>query len=356
MSAVLRARKVGATRTAAAVVAIDDLPVVEFHRATNRLYNAPAVKFGDLLWRWEAQCPSRIEQWVTLAAADARIDVAFDGDAIGLDAELFEWRRYTGDTRLMAWTARHEPLIELLRAVFRCDWVPEGLGDCDGPARPSCLRAGFSVTRADGFCVVTGVADFDAGDLGALERAASGAASEPAHAWQRVPARLPIILDEVEMARTELAAIGHGCILRLDNRTLATSQPRVSVSAGNVRLIVDVRELQATVVGFAAASLGLEHSTFGGIDMNDESQAAAAPARAIDAATLPVRLTFSAGRLVRPFGELSSIAPGYVFELDKRLDDQSIAINANDVPIALGELVCVGDLVGIRVTRMLTRV
>ena len=75
----------------------------------------------------------------------------------------------------------------------------------------------------------------------------------------------------------------------------------------------------------------------------------------VDAAAVPVRLTFSAGRLVRRFGELVDVAPGYVFELDKRLDDQSIAISANEVPIALGELVCVGDLVGIRVTRMLTR-
>ena len=164
------------------------------------------------------------------------------------------------------------------------------------------------------------------------------------------------------MSRSELAAVGRGCILRLDNRTLATSQPRVSISAGHARLVVDIRQLKATVVGFAAGSFGLEQPTFGGIDMNEESpvaaesaQAAAAPARGIDAATLPVRLTFSAGRLIRPFGELSGISPGYVFELDKRLDDQSIAINANDVPIALGELVCVGDLVGIRVTRMLTR-
>lgn len=364
MSAVLRARKVGVTNSTTTAVAIDVLPVVEFHRITNRLYSAPAMTCGDLLWRWEAQCPSRIEQWVTLAAADARIHVALDGDAIGLDAELFDWRSFTGDTRLLAWTARHEPLLELLRGAFHCNWVPQCLGDCDSPARPSSLRAGFSVFRADGFCVVTGVADFDASLVRCAPRATADIAGAAALAWQRVPARLPMIVDEVEMARFELASVGSGCILRLDNKTLATKRPRVSIGAGSVRLIVDVHDLQATVVGFAAATPGLEQSTSGGIDMSDESptaaadsaQTAAASTRGIDAATLPVRLTFSAGRLIRPFGDLSGIAPGYVFELDKRLDDQSIAISANDVLIALGELVCVGDLVGIRVTRMLARV
>ena len=42
-----------------------------------------------------------------------------------------------------------------------------------------------------------------------------------------------------------------------------------------------------------------------------------------------------------------------MFELNKRLDDSIIAIHANDAPIAYGELVVIGDLVGVRVTRML---
>ncbi len=160
---------------------------------------------------------------------------------------------------------------------------------------------------------------------------------------------MPIILDEVDLARTELAAIGHGCIVRLDNRTLATDRPRVAIRAGSAQLIADIHQLQATVVGFAAASSGLDQLTCGGIDMSDDH------APGVDAAAVPVRLTFSAGRLIRRFGELVDVAPGYVFELDKPLDDQSITISANDVPIAFGELVALGDLLGVRITRMLPR-
>jgi flagellar motor switch/type III secretory pathway protein FliN len=66
-----------------------------------------------------------------------------------------------------------------------------------------------------------------------------------------------------------------------------------------------------------------------------------------------VRLTFTAGRVTLPFGTLSDVGPGYVFALDKRLDDQAILVHANDVPIAVGELVTIGDLIGVRIARML---
>ena len=73
----------------------------------------------------------------------------------------------------------------------------------------------------------------------------------------------------------------------------------------------------------------------------------------IDIGAIPVRVNFSAGRVMLPFETLRKIGPGYVFELNKRLDDSIIAIHANDAPIAYGELVVIGDLVGVRVTRML---
>lgn len=72
----------------------------------------------------------------------------------------------------------------------------------------------------------------------------------------------------------------------------------------------------------------------------------------VDAATVPVALRFEAGVVTLPFGELQSIRPGYVFHLNKRLQDQLIAVYANNMQVAVGELVCVGDLVGVRITGM----
>ena len=84
-----------------------------------------------------------------------------------------------------------------------------------------------------------------------------------------------------------------------------------------------------------------------------EAKAPAAPDRAIDPASLPVKLRFTVGHTSIPFGVLSDVAPGFVFELDKPLDDQVVTIHVNDVPIAYGELVALGDLLGVRISRML---
>lgn len=78
-----------------------------------------------------------------------------------------------------------------------------------------------------------------------------------------------------------------------------------------------------------------------------------APDRAVDPASVPVTLRFTVGRTSIPFGALADVAPGFVFELDKPLDDQVITILANDVPVAHGELVTLGDLIGVRISRLL---
>lgn len=89
-------------------------------------------------------------------------------------------------------------------------------------------------------------------------------------------------------------------------------------------------------------------------DVSTELQKPAGrPEPRISVGALPVRLTFTAGRVTLPFGTLSDVGPGYVFALDKRLDDQAILVHANDVPIAVGELVTIGDLIGVRIARML---
>jgi type III secretion protein Q len=80
-----------------------------------------------------------------------------------------------------------------------------------------------------------------------------------------------------------------------------------------------------------------------------------APDRPVDPDSVPVKLGFTVGRVSVPFGALAGVAPGFVFELDKPLDDQVITIHANGVPIACGELVTLGDLLGVRISRMLTQ-
>lgn len=328
-----------------------DLPTVRSHAVTNTLYGARGLRVDGLLWHWQHGWPSRIQEWITLAADDMRLQLALDGDAIGFATRQIDWRNYTDETRLLAWTACHEPLLALLRTMFQCDWVPEGLGDCDAQPAGECVRAGFTVHKADGIPIVSGVTLLDADCVKRLAACTSFTHPRLHPALVNVHARLPVLLDDFAIDAAELSAITRGAIVRLDNRTLAGGVARVSIPAGHVRLLADVTDVRATVAGAAPAVL---HSDSEGSRMSTESQSSTeTPTVAVG--SLPVRLTFSAGSMAVPFAALANIGPGFVFELEKRLDDQAIVIHANDVPIAHGELVVIGDLVGVRITRMLPK-
>jgi hypothetical protein len=315
-----------------------DLAVADSCKLTNGLYGLRGLQAHGLSWYWQTSPRCEARDWITLAAHDARLQIGLHGDPIGCDTRPLDWRAYADETRLLAWTACHEPLIELLRAVFQRDWTPEKITDSSQSGAPldaGRLRAAFRVSRADGLTVVTGIADFPAQWASVLAARCEFSQPRP-----RLPihARLPVVIDELEIAPTEIAHLERGCIVRLDNKLLMTPRPRVALRIGQLSWIAELGGVRATVLGFAATHSG-EH------DMNT----------AADIVSLPVRLTFSAGRVILPFGTLSDVGPGYVFELDKQLDDQVITVHANETPIAVGELVAIGDMVGVRITRMLLK-
>lgn len=70
---------------------------------------------------------------------------------------------------------------------------------------------------------------------------------------------------------------------------------------------------------------------------------------------VPVTLRFEAGALTVPMDQLAHIPPGHVFELNKPLDRQAIEIFANDRAVATGELVLIGDAIGVRLTSIRPR-
>lgn len=66
---------------------------------------------------------------------------------------------------------------------------------------------------------------------------------------------------------------------------------------------------------------------------------------------VPIHLVFELGRTEIPIASLESLAAGYVFDLNKPLG-QSVDIIANGRRVGAGELVRIGDGIGVRVTRL----
>lgn len=327
-----------------------NLATVHSHALTNQLYRARGLKANELAWYWHGTRPTQIREWITLASDDARLQIAFDGEATGLGTEPSDWHQYSGDVRLLAWTAYHEPILELLRAVFRREWIPESLGDCDASEQADDVQAGFNIHASSGLCVARGLAIFKRRHIQTLAPRPDAIEPRP-HQLTNVRAVLETCIDEFDISAAELATLHRGSVMRLDNRTLR-AQPRVVIPLGTLQAIGEVRGRQVTIVGFAAPSPVAADSTPGASIMSD-SDTAVTPDRAVDPASVPVTLRFTVGRTSIPFGALADVAPGFVFELDKPLDDQVITILANDVPVAHGELVTLGDLVGVRISRLL---
>ena len=66
------------------------------------------------------------------------------------------------------------------------------------------------------------------------------------------------------------------------------------------------------------------------------------------ARSLPVQLDFELGRLELSVGELAALQPGYVFALPANLEGANVAVRANGRSVGRGELVAVGDTLGVR--------
>ena len=70
------------------------------------------------------------------------------------------------------------------------------------------------------------------------------------------------------------------------------------------------------------------------------------------AAEVPIALSFEAGSVSLPLAQLASVRPGFVFELPHALGEGSIRVFANGVAVGSGELVRIGDVVGVRLTQL----
>ena len=70
----------------------------------------------------------------------------------------------------------------------------------------------------------------------------------------------------------------------------------------------------------------------------------------LDADSLPIKLTFVAGETEITLNELSSVGPGYVFDL-QLAPERHIHIRANGQSIGTGELVEVSGRLGVRILK-----
>jgi type III secretion protein Q len=80
------------------------------------------------------------------------------------------------------------------------------------------------------------------------------------------------------------------------------------------------------------------------------SEAREPPASTSAPPKIPVALEFELGAVDTSLRELAQIEPGYVFDLPLQLDHAVVTIRSAGRRVGRGELVAVGDTLGVRLT------
>lgn len=273
-----------------------------------------------------------------------------------------EWSDYTGRSRLLAWSLAHEQALVQLSEALGVPLLPVAELDADAAAAAGngdALWLSFGIEdmyEPEG----GGSAYYQAGELllpaawlgrllGRAEPLDPDNPRPALDAWRALPAPLSIACPGPRLSVAEWSELRPGDVIVLGSR----SQPPTLHAAANGRRW----PLAANHDGYRVAGEMQTVPTLLETAMNEHD---AAPAGGADdpqerpdqgdAATrgLPVLVEFELGRLELTLGELAGLQPGYVFPLPAFVEGANVTIRANGRASGRGELVAVGDTLGVR--------
>ncbi len=254
---------------------------------------------------------------------------------------------------------------------------------------------GLVLTRGEVFLPSPGVARItDRHRAKPTRLATCGAPNRRENSWWSTPISISWSIDVIPIAFRELQALRPGSLIRLDNRAIKNARVPVTIAFAENQWLGELEGLRIRIVAknhSQASNTQLQTIPGGETDMNDNDSGSdyekpnndtgdnnsfenttfdnksldknypdrsSSDTPSLDEGTellvdgLMVDLRFEAGQMRLAFKDLNSVQPGYIFELDKKLEDRLITIYANEIAVARGQLVCINDLVGVRVTEL----
>ena len=271
------------------------------------------------------------------------------------------WSDYAGRARLLAWSLTHEQTLVQLSEALGAALLPVEELPGDAADDKDALWLSFSIEDlyepADG-----AEPHYRSGDLRLpvawLSRLAGRA--EPLDPdrplpdlarWSGLPAAVAIACPGPRLTHGDWASLRPGDVIVLGQRS---RPPPLQARANGRRWPLAANHDGCRISGAMQSTPTLLES----LRMNEhedgpaapETATAAEPADGGDAATrsLPVLVEFELGRLEMTLGELAGLQPGYVFPLPAFVEGANVTIRANGRACGRGELVAVGDTLGVR--------
>lgn len=322
---------------------------------------------------------ARQRHWLLRDGGVLRLDVAsggdgtLGGDTFALDADGtrlalrfapgtddagsdgLRWNDHVGRSRVLAWSLAHEARLMRLSEALGVSLLPVADGSNDDAPGDDGVWLDFTIDDyADDEAQTPSARTRGALRVPAAwlpwlaERADAASADEmvPAH-WRQLPATVSIAFTIPALSERDWRALRPGDAIvvgrsvrppPLQAQAAGRAWPLAAASNG-WRVEGGAQPLPPNPPSFPERKMS----------ENDDDTATATTAAVEDPArNLPVRVEFEIGQVELSLGELADLQPGYVFALPAQLEGANVVIRANGRSSGRGEVVAVGDTLGVR--------
>lgn len=321
------------------------------------------------IWRWQA-LPAHghdAGHELHLALGQHECLLTIHAEAAPLADPAIDLAAFDGAARAVAAALRYAALIEHLERLLGGQLVVRSAQPVVAPTpahrRESGQAFGFRAgPEADAQTACIGVLQLGADD-GTRWSSIAGSPM-PAAALAGVPIAVSLLLDaELALPAAQLRRLHDGAVLLVARSRLDAApcwlHPRGAALAWraqrdgrHARVLGPTRTQAARAAPLTRSRSVMEEKQVPGSD-GATPPAAVATDLTQQLETLTVRLDFVLGQVEVPHGQLAAmLAAGSVVDLGARLDTEAVVIRANGLAIARGELLEIGDVLGVRITRL----
>ncbi|MCD9029451.1 type III secretion system cytoplasmic ring protein SctQ [Luteimonas sp. BDR2-5] len=308
---------------------------------------------GGTLQLHAGRAPAGDSAVIELDAEGSRVGLLLTAGTAAVAGDALHWQDYRGRARVLAWSLAHEATLVRLGEALGTALLP--LVEADAAAGDDVVWLDFRLTADNGDDgELAGTLRLPSDWLARLQTRTDPPAPADPGRWRQLPAQVRIALTVPPLTVADLRSLRPGDVVVVGNARLP---PLVAETAGlrwPVRSGPDGWRIDgpaAAAPRHAASPSSLETPPMTQQDTTSDAPvddtAPAAPAED-PASKLPVQVEFDVGGVELPLGEIAGLQPGYVFALPTQLEGANVTIRTNGRVAGHGELVAVGDTLGVR--------
>lgn len=312
-----------------------------------KLFDAPRIFAADNGIHLSVAAPGPLpRELVECEAGGERILLGIVRDEILDPCAASAWTDYQGFVRCVAWTLAHERVLHALSALLGQALLPRKMfaaGNLAVDAFWLGLCADLTPARSVG---VVGLPFAFAHTLAdALRLRGAPARPTPRHDLGALRETLHLCAVGPPLSAAEIAGLELGDVIVLGARANVLAELQLGRNLHRpARWPASWRDGRVHVRGSAASGYARSSSVNDSAPANDTREPRPATA------AIPVALEFELGTVDANLRDLAQIEPGYVFDLPLQLDHAAVTIRSGGRRVGRGELVAVGDTLGVRLT------